>query len=247
MESVLARQVTADAPEGEYFGHFRAFDGYPFTEKAWSHHQFGFNCGLVFPHYVLPLLMMLEGRAFPDRAQRWQTALENFAYHYFLPACRANPFWLLPNGYFTEVGLIWFCGLGHGMNAAYGWAAVLALEFARFFRDPVFHKIAFGDLQWIAGLNAGLTRESLAGSWKFRAELPEGVAVPCSMIHRVGDFTAGSWLDIPGSICNGFDVDEQFKLNTEPSAAVDAPRLFTDEDWITHAGAWLSAVARCGR
>jgi len=26
--------------------------------------------------------------------------------------------------------------------------------------------------------------------------------------------------------------------------ANDGPCTFTDEDWITHAGAWLSAVAR---
>jgi hypothetical protein len=247
VERVLSRQVAPDAPDHGFHGHFRTFDAGPVTEKAWSHHGFGFNCGAVFPHYLLPVIEMCRADpGVPGRA-RWREALRRFAYGYFLPACDASPFHLLPNGVFPDEGLLHFSGLGHGMNAAYAWAAALALEFERFFEDAAFRRIATGNLQWIAGLNAGLTREALAGAWHFRAEVPEGVALPCSMIRGIGRRWGGGWLDIPGSICNGFDADKQFKFDLPPRRETDGPNLFTDEDWITHAGAWLSALSRLRR
>lgn len=246
-ERILARQVTKEQPEGTLFGHFRTFDSTDYTEKAWIHHGdggYGADCGGTFPNYVLPLLRMSEAWPEHPQAARWKQAVHDFAYGYLLPACRANPFYLLPLGYFSGQGLLWFAGLWHGMNAAYGLTAALALEFERAFDDPAFRQIATGNLQWIAGLNAGVTAESLFAAHMFSMDIPEGVALPCSMMQGVGNQRAGNWMSIRGSICNGFSVGDQFRFDVEPTAAVDGPHAFTDEDWITHAGGWLSALAR---
>jgi hypothetical protein len=64
------------------------------------------------------------------------------------------------------------------------------------------------------------------------------------MICGIGTRTAGSWLNLPGAICNGFATGDQFQWDTPPIRAADGPHSFTDEDWITHAGAWLSAISR---
>lgn len=90
------------------------------------------------------------------------------------------------------------------MTPCYGLAAALAWEFERAFNDPTFRNIYTGNLQWIAGLNAGLTAESLAGCVMFDTEIALGEAIPVSQIHGIGTRTAGSWLHIKGAICNGF-------------------------------------------
>lgn len=245
---VLRRQISRADAEGGLYGHFRTFEGSPFSEKAWVHHidqgKLGMDAGGHFPHYLIPLLRMRE--AWPDHpdAAEWTRALRDFAYSYFLPACRANPFLLLPLGYFEGHGLLWFSGLWHGMNGAYALAAVLAREFEALFGDPAFGEIAAGNLQWIAGLNAGLTAESLHASHMFSMAVEPGVAAPVSMILGLGGTSAGSWLNVRGSICNGFSTGDQFVFDVEPGEATDAPDAFTDEDWITHSGAWLGALAR---
>jgi hypothetical protein len=244
---ILARQIPREQPEGAYYGHFRTFAGADYTEKAWVHHGdggYGADCGGTFPHYLLPLIQMCE--VWPDHPQAtaWREAIHDFAYGYFLPACRANPFLLLPLGYFQGQGLLWFAGLWHGMNGAYGLAAALGMEFARLFDDTAFRDIAVGNLQWIAGLNAGVTKESLFAAHMFSMEIPPGVALPCSMMEGLGTHQAGNWMQIRGSICNGFSVGDQFKFDVDATAEVDGPHAFTDEDWITHAGGWLSGLSR---
>ena len=245
---ILTRQVGREQPEGPYYGHFRTFDSAAVTEKAWVHNGdgnvWGVDIGGHFPHYVLPLLLMREVWPEHPDAPRWEQGVHDFAYGYFLPACRANPFLLLPLGWFTGEGLLSFAGLWHGMNAAYGLAAALALEFARFFGDDSFYAVAVGNLQWIAGLNAGVTRDSLFASTMFSRDIPEGAAIPCSMIQGVGTEQAGNWMQIRGSICNGFSVGDQFRFDVAATAANDGPHAFTDEDWISHVGGWLSAVSR---
>ena len=242
----MKRQVPRERAEDSLYGHFYAFDSAPFTEKAWEHSGVGHDCGATCPHYLLPMIEMY--RAMPDHpaAAAWRECLERFAYGYLVPACSRNPFLLLPQGVFGDEGLLTFAGLWHGANGAYAHAAVLALELEALFGGCEFREIATGNLQWIAGLNAGITRASLAASHVWANDIPEGVAEPRSMIHGVGERWAGSWRTIRGSICNGFDVDQQFRFETEPSRATDGPFMFTDEDWIVHAGAWLSAVSRMG-
>jgi hypothetical protein len=249
IETWLARQISPDHAEGGLHGHFRLFDSVPWNERAWTHgfdpEGHGFNLGMTHGHHLRPLLDTL--RAHPDHpaAPRWRTALERYAYGYFLPACRANPFLIMPLGWYPGEGLIWFGGMWHGGNAIYAHAAALALEFERWFGDAAFGEIATGNLQWIAGLHAGLHPAALRPSCHLWSdELPEDEAVPASMIQGIGQRSAGSWLHLRGAICNGFATGDQFVWDVPPVAALDGPHAFTDEDWITHAGAWLSATAR---
>jgi hypothetical protein len=249
----LDRQVTASAAPAHdgLHGHFTLFATGPLTEKTWTHGfdpaGYGFNCGRTDGHNLIPLVALLARHPGHPDAPRWRSALHAYAYGYFLPACRANPFLLAPLGHYPGQGLIWFGGLWHGGTALYGQAAALALEFARLFPDDTdaFHAIATGNLQWIAGLNAGLTRESLTpASHMWSAEIPPGVALPASLINGIGQRTAGTWLNLRGCICNGFATGDQFVWDVPATRAADGPHAFTDEDWITHAGAWLSATAR---
>ena len=228
-QRLMDRQIPIETPEGRYYGHFKPYASADFSEKAWEHHHMGYDAGATFPHYLIPLIEMTRlWQDHPD-AQKWDTTIRSFAYGYFLPACFDNPFYLLPMGYFLNEGLLTFSGLWHGMNGAYGSAAALALELQKFTHDARFGKIAIGNLQWIAGLNTGIKEG--------------GQYVSKSMIYGIGDEYIGSWTKIPGAVCNGFEADKQFRF-TEPKAETDGPFIFTDEDWITHSGGWISALSR---
>jgi hypothetical protein len=241
---VMARQVPQEKAEGGLFGHFYTFGDGAFSEKANTHHHVGHDTGSTFPHYLVPFIEM--GRRWYDHpdAPLWRKTLENFAYGYLLPACSENPFYLLPEGYFNGEGLLCFCGPWHGINTSYGFAAGLATELEMALNDAHFRQIAVGNLQWIAGLHAGITAESLAGCLKWKAEIPPGQAVSYSQIWGVGRRYAGGWNQIPGTICNGFAANPQFQFTVPPTAANDAPGMFTDEDWIPHAAGWISGLAR---
>jgi hypothetical protein len=256
-DQILARQVPKERREHGLFGHFYAYDGSNVTEKGWSHGMppkpkgrkpvFGSDMGAVFAH---PVHAFIDGlRFFPAHrlAGRWHSALVAFAFGYFKPACLQNPFYLAPRGIFGREGLLHFSGLWHGCNALYGQAAALALEFNRLWPEDAWKQIATGNLQWICGLNAGLTQAaSDIGCVMRRHEVPEGKAVPVSMIYDVGARTAGNWTTIAGSICNGFSAGKQFTYDVPPLKRLDAPSSLTDEDWITHAGGFLMGLARSG-
>jgi hypothetical protein len=245
---IAARQFTEGSPEAGYFGHFREFASCPHSEKAWVHsiaeNRFGADAGGTYPNFLLPFVEML--RAWPDHpdADLWRTTLDRFAYGFLLPVCRANPFHIVPQGIFGNEGPVWFAGLWHGMNAVYGLTAALALDLAEVLDDPAFVEIAHANLQWIAGLNAGVTRESLFGCHMTSMDLPPGVAEPFSMVCGVGRQWAGTWLNTRGVICNGFSTGHQFQFDVDPTQANDAPSSFTDEDWIPHSAAWLSGIVR---
>jgi len=241
---VMVRQVPQENAEGGYYGHFYTFGDADFTEKANTHHHVGHDAGSTFPHYIIPFIEM--GRRWYDDpdAPAWRKTLENFAYGYFLPACSANPFYLLPEGYFSGEGLLWFCGPWHGINTSYGFGAGLATELEMALGDKHFRQIAVGNLQWIAGLHSGITAESLAGCLRWKDDIPADKAISYSQISGVGNRYTGGWNEIAGTICNGFDVNPQFQFVIPPTAASDSPRLFTDEDWIPHAAGWISALAR---
>ncbi len=243
MEQILARQVPESAAEDGLFGHFYTFDDHAFTEKAFMHHHVGHDTGVMFSHYVAPLLRMVELWGEHPHAKQWRKALKDFAFGYFLPACQRNPFNLMPNGIFTDEGLLSFCGPWHGFNGCYGFAASLAAQFLNFFDDERFRAVATGNLQWLAGLNAGITAESLTACQFWREEIPEGEVRSFSQIYGIGKQWAQSWSKIPGSIPNGFATNLQFQLKVEPRRENDAPRYYTDEDWIPHAGGFLSGLA----
>ena len=249
-DRLLARQATPDQSQDGLHGFFHLYDTPPFATKAWAHGmtsddaRMSADIGCTFGLNLWPLLTLLDTWPSSAEAPRWQAAVERFAYQYFLPGCRRNPFFITPNGLFPGEGLVWFAGLWHGANAIYGLAAAHALEFARRFNDPAFLAVAAGNLQWIAGVNAGITLEALGATYMFSMEIPPDVALPVSMINGIGARDAGTWLNIRGSICNGFSTGEQFVWDVEPRRANDGPHAFTDEDWITHAGAWLMALSR---
>lgn len=228
-QEVLKRQITKDEAEGGLFGHFRLYESCDFSEKAFTHHSMAYDAGTTFPHYIVPLIEMVKIWPEDKMAVELREAITNFSNGYLYPACTDNPFNLLPVGYYKSEGLLVFSGLWHGMNGSYGSIAALLYDLADFLEDDKFEDIATSNLQWVAGLNSGL--------------LEDGKYKPKSMIYGIGKEFAGSWTKIPGTVCNGFDADAQFRIKT-PKLETDGPNVFTDEGWITHSGGWLSAISR---
>lgn len=252
---LMGRQVGADAPEAGYHGHFREYDSLPHTEMLWSHCivsaqelSFGADIGAVFANYLAPVFELLERHPDHADAPAWRRCLRDYAEGFLLPATARNPFALAPLGIFGDEGPVWFAGPFHGTNAAYGYTAAFAARLHRHWPEPRLLEVARGNLQWVAGLNAGLTREAqAAGCVIFADDLPAGRAVPVSMVCRVGDRWAGTWFQTRGVVCNGFSVGPQFALGPPPAADVDAPSSFTDEDWIPHSAAFLTGLMQLKR
>jgi len=250
---VLKRQITKEDARNGYYGHFQEFDSLKHAEPSWIHGivpsekgvQFGADMGGIHPNYLLPVLELL--RLFPEAedAANWRKCLTDFTYGYLIPGCEANPFYLVPQGIFDGEGPIWFCGTFHGTNAIYGYTAALALELEKLLNEPKLKEIAYGNLQWLAGLNGGITCENLKqGCVIFSTDIPEGAALPASMMCGVGNRWAGTWFQTRGVICNGFSTGKQFVYDTEPKKANDGPFSMTDEDWIPHSAAWLTGLMR---
>ncbi|MDX2185509.1 MAG: cellulase N-terminal Ig-like domain-containing protein [Opitutaceae bacterium] len=249
LKQLLERQFKEEESVEGLYGHFRLFPGWPNPVAGWAHGviadaaEFCTDVGATFGINMMPFLVLLERFPQHPEAATWRKAVRDYAYGYFLPTCTANPFFLAPNGQFPGQGVIWFAGLWHGANSHYGLAAQHAYRFAQLFDDERFLPIATGNLQWIAGLNAGLTEESQASAKVTYQEVPAGTAVPVSMINGIGRRCAGSWMNIRGAICNGFSTGEQFVWDVPPEKRYDGPFRFTEEDWITHSGAWLAALS----
>ncbi len=242
-EQILDRQIGLEQAESGYWGHFREFASTPHSEKANTHHHVGHDTGTVMAFNVLPLMEMCQRFFDNTKTPRIRKAVCDFAEHFAVPACSANPFGLLPQGVFGDEGLLDFCGPWHGTNVTYGYFSSMAVRLAAFASQPALYNAAVGNLQWICGLHAGVTVESMAGSVVWRETIPEGVALPYGQIIGVGHRCAGGWSDIRGTIVNGFATNPQFTLQVPPTRGNDGPWLFTDEDWVPHAGGFLSAVA----
>lgn len=245
---VMSRQIPKSASEHGYYGHFYEYESLKHSEKSWAHGivngQFGADLGAIFPNYLVPIVEMLQ--LWPDHedASRWKQTLHDFAFGYLIPACEKSPFKIVPLGIFGDEGPIWFAGPFHGTNTIYGYTAALALELAKVLDDNRLNDIAYANLLWLAGLNAGITKQNLKAAVIYSADLPDGTALPVSMMCRVGAKWAGTWFSTRGVICNGFSTGEQFKMDVEPITKNDAPSSFTDEDWIPHSAAWLSGLVR---
>ena len=249
---IISRQVPEDRAEGgtngdpKLYGHFYTFDSADVTEKSNTHHHFGHDTGTTWPHYIAPLMEMRRWwNDHPDNAL-WTECVRKFAVGYLIPACSANPFYLLPIGYFDGVGLMSFCGPWHGFNTSIGFAAALAAECEGAVSTDderrALRRIVVGNLQWICGLHAGITRRSFEGCLSWKEEIPDGEAVPYSQIYGVGRRWTGNWTGIRGTIPNGFSVNPQFQLVVPPSKEADEPLRYTDEDWIPHAAGYLSGL-----
>jgi hypothetical protein len=243
-KKVTARQIPKEKSEDGLYGHFYTFgEKYKISEKSNAHYYIGHDTGAIYPHYILPLIAVCGHFSWHKDAPEWKKCVSDFAYGYLLPACEANPFKLLPVGYFEGHGLLWFCGPWHGINVTYGYAASLALNLEGFTGDKRFRDVAVAQMQWVAGLNSGITRKSFDGCVMWAEDIPEDAAVPMSQIEGIGTRSVKIWSRIPGSIANGFCANIQFTFSTENSVANDKPMYYCDEDWIPHTGGWVSALA----
>ena len=246
---VMNRQRSRSDSEGNFYGHFFEYATMQHSEPSWTHgivgREFGTDMGGIYPNYLLPLIELLK--EYPDHAdaKKWKNTLHDFTYGYLIPACKQNPFYLVPQGIFGNEGPIWFCGTFHGTNAIYGYTAALALELNKLFKEPDLKTIAYSNLQWLAGLNAGITSKNLKQGCKvFSMDIPDGIALPASMICGIGKRRAGTWFQTRGVICNGFSTGEQFKYDVRPEKKNDGPFSLTDEDWIPHSAGWLTGLMR---
>jgi len=249
---IMARQVPEEEAEGGtdgdpvLWGHFTTFASTDLTEKSSCHNGFGHDTGGTFPHFLVPLAAMC--RWWPDHPDvpKWRETMRRFVNGYLVPACSANPFYLLPIGYFPGAGLMSFCGPWHGINTTFGFGAAMAAALEGYASEENRHamrKIVVGNVQWLCGLNAGITRESFGGCLVWKEEIPEGEAVPYSQICGIGRRSVGNWTGIVGTIPNGFNVNPQFKFEIPASKEADEPRLYTDEDWIPHGAGFLAGVS----
>ena len=250
---VLVRQITPEKSTTGFYGHFYEFDSMQHAEPSWTHGivpsekgvEFGTDMGGIYPNYLLPLIELLKTYPEHEDAEKWKQTLTVFANGYLIPACEKNPFYIVPQGIFDNEGPIWFCGTFHGTNAIYGYTAALAFELAELLNEPRLKNIAYGNLQWLAGLNAGITKENVKlGCVVFSTDIPDGAALPASMICHIGKRWAGTWFQTRGVICNGFSTGEQFKYDVEPKKENDGPFSLTDEDWIPHSAGWLTGLLR---
>ena len=206
---------------------------------------FGTDMQCTMAHPVFCFTEGLKKLPGSKNAAMWRKAAVEFAENYFKPACMSGPFMILTRGVFGKQGLLWFAGLWHGTNTTYGQAAALAMEFYDLTHDGRYLDIAGANLQWVAGLNAGLTNEAVKkGCVIYTADIPDGRALPVSMIHGIGTRWAGNWTTISGSVCNGFGTGRQFVYDVAPLKKNDAPSALHDEDWITHSGGFLMGLAR---
>ena len=245
---VMNRQIPQNKAESGYYGHFYEYTSTDHSEKSWSHgivnNTFGADIGELYPNYLMPVIQMLQ--IWPNHADagRWKDMLHSFTYGYLIPACRQSPFQIVPLGIYGNEGPIWFASPFHGTNTIYGYTAALALELSKLFDEPELQEIAYDNLQWLAGLNAGITADNLKEAVVFSTNVPKGLALPASMICNVGDRWAGTWFNTRGVICNGFSAGTQFKFDIDPTEENDGPFSFTDEDWIPHSAAWLTGLLR---
>jgi hypothetical protein len=255
-QKIMERQIPEENSEQGYYGHFYEFTSLKHSESAWIHGivpseegaQFGADLGGFFPNYLIPVIEMVN--LWPDHpdAESWRNMLANFSTGYLKPVCSANPFYLVPLGIYGEQGPNWFCGTFHGTNAIYGFTAALALELSSLLADHELIRIAYGNLQWIAGLNGGVTRANLQqGSIVFSMDVEEDRALPASMICHIGNRWAGTWFQTRGVICNGFSVGEQFKYDVPVKREHDGPHSLTDEDWIPHSAGWVAGLVRLNK
>lgn len=228
---------------GQPYGHFWEFSDRAHPALVWTHNGIGPDTGDSGLPPALVLALLLRRWGGHADAARWRQALVRHADGWVLPAAAASPFGLAARGW--KDGWIHFSGLWHGMNASYALHAVLCDELASLLERPELRAVATANRQWIAGLNCGITCAARAQGCHLTWPTTEpGRALPASMIVGVGQRWIGSWMNIPGSIANGFSSGDQFKFDVPADPRHDAPTAYTDEEWIVHAGAWLMAVAR---
>lgn len=223
--------------------YFVPYPDFEQPEVGWCHHSVGMDTAGVFPHFTIPLWELAKRYPNHPESQNCRQMVLDFLDGYLRPAFQASPFGLLPNTWKKDQGWMFYAGLWHGMNSSYALLAMQCYYYAAELKESWLSDMARAQLEWIAGLNCGLTAESIYGCTMYHRDVEPGGVLPVSMIQGVGNRFAGSWRTIRGSICNGFSRGRQFQFDVEPVLSEDRPDAFTDEDWITHSGAWLAALA----
>jgi len=240
---IMNRQIKKDEAVDSLYGQFNTFDSLKVSEKTYIHHHVGHDTGGIFPHYILPFITIARNWFNHPNNARWRRTIHDFAYGYLLPACKANPFMIIPVGYFENQGLLNFCGPWHGFNATLAFGAKLAMEIGGLLGDDEFTSIAVANIQWICGLNSGIKKSMLDSCVFWDEDIPDDKYESYSQILGMGKRAVGGWTKMKGTIPNGFCVNPQFEFKIEPTLKNDAPIRYTDEDWIPHSGGYISAVS----
>ncbi len=228
-DEILTRQIPEEKAEYGLYGHFYTYPGYDFSEKAnyhcgaWDLPYKNYNQGAHKPYWVLPLFEAAALFPHHPNAARWKNALRDFAYGFFLPACKHSPFSILPAGVYTGHGVLHFSGWYHGHAKIYGYAAALAARFFKEWRDPAFLAVAEANLQWVAGLNVQNT----------------------SLAVGIGDRSVKDWDALRGTIVNGFDASRQFSI-APVSKDTDLPTFLDDEGGIHHCAGFVAGLCAVG-
>jgi hypothetical protein len=248
---VMSRQARPDEAIAGLSGFFFEFDDRNHAEPAWVHQiqsrPLGVDAGGSHAYDVGPFVLALRLMADDVDAPRWRACLDAFATGFLIPACQANPFGIVPQLLHREHGLIWFAGPWHGMNCIYGQAAGVCFELASVTGIERLIDIGYANLQWVAGLNAGVTRDALKACHVHSQDIGPEAVLAVSMIQGIGRRVAGGWLGFRGSVCNGFATGEQFRFDVPVCPLHDAPSSLTDEDWIPHTAGFLSGLSRMPR
>lgn len=242
-DQIAARQIPEEENEDGLYGHFYVFDSLKISEKNFTHHHCGHDCGGIFFNYLRPLMDLAITLDYHEKAGIWKKIIERYTVSYFIPVCRKNPFNLLPVGYYKGEGWLNFCGPWHGFNAMMGYTAALALELIRFVPRKELYDIAISNIQWVCGTNAGVCKESFDTCVFWKEDIPENGVVSFSQIMGIGRRSVYCWTDIIGTIPNGFCVNSQFKFDVPNKFENDGPVRYTDEDWIPHSAGFISALA----
>lgn len=214
------------AVEGAY-GNFHAWSGTDIFQKSWEHGQWYYNNGAVLPDHILGLVQLIEMFPSDPAALKWRYVLKVYKDKFLKTTTALNPFKLYPVGMYDQE-IRYFGPTWHGTNGMYGNIAKNAMLLARLFDDPQLQQIADANMEWVAGLNAGVTQA--------------GKRQSISMIEGIGAHSVETPIHLDGAISNGLASTPQFSL-ADPDSLMDRPATYTDEDWIVHSGGWLSGLS----
>ncbi len=205
-----------------------------------NEHGPGSKTGACFALPIEGLTVLLE-RAPGDRdAPLWAAMLDDLVAGFVEPAAALSPFGLVANGV-HDGGVRWFSDLYHGMSVSYALAAAALVRYAELRRDgagpgasgdPALLDLAERQLLWVGGLNTG---------YPF-PEAPEPFSCLAGRGYRALEDAHGPFARIPGAIVNGLSATPAFDKRLPDGP--EAPAYVSDESWIAHTGAWLSATAR---
>ena len=241
-KQIAARQIPEEEAEDGLYGHFYMYNSLKVSEKNFIHHHVGYDAGGMFHGYVRTFCELCKLWFDRKEVAQWKKILEEYTRHFFIPACKKNPFNLMPLGYYKGEGWLNFCGPWHGFNATIGFTASLALELIEFVPEPYLQEIAVSNIQWICGVNAGLTKGAFDSCAFWEEDIPEDKYISYSQIMGIGTKTIFCWSNIVGTIPNGFNVNSQFRFDVPNKLENDGPVRYTDEDWIPHSAGFIAAM-----